>query len=105
MPIYRKKPVEIEARPWDGSAEGAIPIINWILGNGPRAARYHSLEEKVEFVDGKPTVVKIPAYIAIDTLEGTMKATSGDYVIKGIINEFYPCKPDVFEDSYEYVRD
>lgn len=41
--------------------------------------------------------------LRINTLEGTMKASIGDYVIKGIIGEFYACKPDVFEQTYEEV--
>ncbi len=39
----------------------------------------------------------------IDTLEGKMKVSKGDYVIKGIRGEFYPCKPDIFEESYVEV--
>ena len=41
---------------------------------------------------------------SIKTLEGTMRATYGDWVIKGVKNEIYPCKPDVFEESYEAYR-
>lgn len=41
--------------------------------------------------------------IAIDTLEGTMRVDYGDYIIKGIQGEFYPCKPDIFEQTYEEV--
>lgn len=40
-------------------------------------------------------------YIEIKTLEGTMTASEGDWIIKGIKGEFYPCKPDIFEASYE----
>jgi hypothetical protein len=43
-------------------------------------------------------------YIKIKTLEGVMKASPGDYVIKGIQGEFYPCKPDTFEQTYERVE-
>lgn len=41
--------------------------------------------------------------IAIDTLEGTMIVDYGDYIIKGVKGEFYPCKPDIFEQTYEEV--
>lgn len=41
--------------------------------------------------------------IVIDTLEGQMKADIGDYIIKGVNGEFYPCKPDIFEKTYELV--
>ena len=40
-------------------------------------------------------------YILIRTLEGVMKAKVGDYIIKGVHGEFYPCKPDTFHDTYE----
>lgn len=39
----------------------------------------------------------------IKTLEGNMKVTVGDYIIKGVNNEFYPCKPDIFEKTYEII--
>lgn len=84
---YRKLPVVIEAMCWDGTPEGATPIIDWHLGvsaNG--GARYHD-------EDG--------GFIAIDTLEGTMRAVAGDYVIRGVKGEFYPCKPDIFDATYE----
>ena len=44
-------------------------------------------------------------YWQIDTLEGTMTATPGDYIIKGVQGEFYPCKPDIFEKTYEKVAE
>ena len=40
-------------------------------------------------------------YLLIDTLEGVMKARVGDYIIKGVHGEFYPCKPDIFNETYE----
>lgn len=42
-------------------------------------------------------------FLFIDTLEGRMKADVGDYIIKGIKGEFYPCKPEIFEESYELI--
>ncbi|BDZ40801.1 hypothetical protein GCM10025865_01000 [Paraoerskovia sediminicola] len=67
---FRKKPVIIEAMQWDGTPEGATPIINWILETGERSA---------------------------------MRATPGDWIIRGVQGEFYPCKPDIFEATYEVV--
>jgi hypothetical protein len=89
MPMYRKKPVVIEAMQWDGTAAGAGPIINWVLSGDSGSARYHY--DDPEFAD----------FIAIDTLEGTMSATQGDWVIQGVKGEFYPCKPDIFEATYD----
>lgn len=44
------------------------------------------------------------AFCFIETLEGKMKATEGDYIIKGVHGEFYPCKPDIFEKTYEILN-
>jgi hypothetical protein len=41
----------------------------------------------------------------IKTLEGTMEISDGDYVIKGVHGEFYPCKPEIFHETYEVVED
>lgn len=80
---YRKRPVVIEAMQWDGSASGATPIIDWILaGNGTASCA---------------------ASFQIRTLEGTMTASPGDYIIRGVQGEFYPCQPAIFEVTYEQV--
>ena len=44
------------------------------------------------------------AYCLIETLEGTMRGNGGDYIIKGLKGELYPCKPDVFEKKYEEIK-
>ena len=88
MKRYRKKPVVIEAMQWDGTAEGATPIIDWVLATGQRSARYDDQHEPC---------------IQIDTLEGTMRASAGDWIIQGVSGEHYPCKPDIFEATYEAV--
>ena len=77
---FRKKTVVIEAVQFDGSQASKDRIL--ILG-----ARFQIT------LDG----------IAIRTLEGTMLASEGDWIIKGIAGEFYPCKPDIFEKTYEPV--
>lgn len=89
---FRKKPVEIDAMLFDGSAESATPIIDWVLDGG-HTARYHAEDE------GGPGLSA--AMIAIDTLEGTMRAMPGDWIIRGVQGEFYPCKPDIFAETYE----
>lgn len=55
--------------------------------------------EAIQFED------KDNPYLKIETLEGIMKASVGDYIIKGVNGEFYPCKPDIFEKTYERVID
>lgn len=95
MAKFRKKPVEIEAMQWLGGAALATPIINWIL-NGAGTARYYA---PGEWDDGESQ----SEYIVIDTLEGSMLASPGDWVIRGVQGEFYPCKPGIFEATYEPV--
>lgn len=85
MVKYRKKPVVIEAMLM--SIRNATTVATWCKGmlfDDPEEGGY---------------------VIFIDTLEGTMKAKPGDYVIKGVNGEFYPCKPDIFEKTYEKVED
>ena len=65
---------------------------------------------KQEFKKYRKIPVIIEAYqtdkeMEIETLEGTMKANKGDWIIKGVKGELYPCKPDVFEMTYEKVND
>lgn len=85
MAKYRKKPVVIEAIHWDGTYEKAQEINKW---NGQQ---FWKIEDDRR--------IKIP------TLEGLMIANVGDYIIKGVNGEFYPCKPDIFEKTYEVVED
>lgn len=119
---YRKKPVEIEAVQWDGTAAGATPVIDWILSHGG-SARFrdnppmmhdiacrcdgrgvipggHLTADLIPCPETEPTGGK-PPDIAIGTLEGTMTASPGDWIIRGVQGEFYPCKPDIFAATYE----
>lgn len=86
MPIFRKKPVEIEAVQWDGSYESFNGCIK------PFCSNCVWIQEP----DGN-------SYVVIPTLEGDHKASPDDYIIKGVKGEFYPCKPDIFELTYEAV--
>lgn len=74
------------------------------------AVQFKGLEinkfEVVEFCKGHQFVVGFDHdadRLCIETLEGDMWASKGDYIIKGIKGEFYPCKPDIFEASYEEI--
>ncbi|MFD6149360.1 hypothetical protein [Streptomyces sp. NPDC060243] len=82
---YRKKPVEIEAVCWDGTSEGATRIIDWVLAGGATAAYTCADPERCSRHDGDS-----PHSISIATLEGTMRAGLGDWIIKGVQGEFYP---------------
>lgn len=93
MPKYRKKPVVVEAVRWTGSN---LEEIRNFVGSD-------LIEEYVEFFDIKRTLNKMLVGIAINTLEGTMRVDYGDYIIKGVKGELYPCKPDIFLKTYEEV--
>lgn len=99
MTTYRKRPVEVEARQWNGGAEAASKIIAWIPENDGTAS-WHAAVEAYEGEDGKGTDAQ-PEVLAIVTLEGTMRAAVGDWIIRGVAGEFYPCKPDIFAATYE----
>lgn len=86
---YRKKPVIIEAIQFEDNSDRIIEIHEFMGGDTTR----------VNYED------KDNPYLKIETLEGIMKASVGDYIIKGVNGEFYPCKPDIFEKTYERVID
>jgi hypothetical protein len=87
---YRKKPVVIEAIQFDGSNESADMICSW------------SEKNVWKQMDGSG---KFLGRIYITTLEGTMSATERDYIIRGVKGEYYPCKPGIFEQTYEKAED
>lgn len=85
MPKFRKRPVVIEAFQLpQASDDNTAPFLEWA--------------EKVGFEN---FVSDRDEGIAIDTLEGVMRADPGDWIIKGVKGEFYPCKPDIFVATYE----
>jgi hypothetical protein len=83
MPFFTKKPVTIEARQHDGTEQSAKDLVAWIVSCGHEA----------RWDDGHG--------LLIETLEGTHHASPGDFVIKGVKGEFYPCKEDIFLQSYD----
>lgn len=85
MTSYRKKPVVIEA---------------WQMGSGEKWPDW------IEAAICNNTIL-MPVnedYWVIKTLEGDHKASDGDYIIQGMKGELYPCKPDIFEQTYEVVE-
>lgn len=93
---FRKKPVEVEATQWDGFAASATPIIGWVLSSGGtvRFSCHHDM--------GCPGTNE-GHVLSIDTTEGRMQASPGDWIIRGTRGEFYPCKPGPFADTFEAV--
>ena len=81
--LARKKPVTIECVKWDGEN---IEEIKAFAGS--------------DYIGGENDCDK---KLVISTLEGDMLASVGDYIIKGVNGEFYPCKPDIFEKTYEII--
>ena len=88
---YRKKPVVIEAFKWTGGID-QLEDPEWIV---------EEIEKGNVWIYSpftEPTTMKIA------TLEGVMTAQIGDYIIQGVNGEIYPCKPDIFEKTYEVVE-
>jgi len=81
MAKYRKRPVEVEAVQWTGN----------------------NIREIESFCSGPLTFNHETKSIIIHTLEGNMTASDGDFIIRGVHGEYYPCKPDIFEKTYEPV--
>mgnify|MGYP003643422747 CR=1 FL=1 len=98
MAKYRKKPVVIEAFQWTRGPKQMELVVfglapEWIC-DAMRAGSVR-LEQA-----GTPDVT-----LMIDTLEGTHRANQGDWIIRGVKGELYPCKPDIFAATYEEVSD
>lgn len=85
MSKFRKKPVVIEARQFGGVLDASVAT--WCGG---------TIQESPVGITG--------GILCIPTLEGTMTATVGDWIIRGVKGEFYPCKPDIFAATYEPVE-
>lgn len=98
---FRKKPVEVQAR--------RVPDL--YLDDDDRDIVKYAAEciDLANWCDGTSymmdSVEHIPHGIYIPTLEGEMRADPGDWIIKGVKGEFYPCKPDIFEATYDEVID
>ena len=87
MAKFRKKPVVIDAVQYDGNF---------------RCLDCFSIKEVSHFIVSKDSEGK--QCIKMPTLEGEMIASIGDYIIRGVQGEFYPCKPDIFELTYEPIN-
>lgn len=81
MAKFRKKPVVIDAVQWTGTKPSEAEVLDFV----------------------KPTVgvLVIGLQVMIPTLEGTMRGDVGDWIIRGVKSELYPCKPDIFAATYE----
>lgn len=93
MTRYRKKPVEIEAMQVPSPCTDENIAEHGTLGAW---LQIHAGDRKWEVANSHGEIV-------IETLEGTMRARNGDWIIVGVKGEIYPCKPDIFEQTYEQV--
>ncbi|WP_074403814.1 hypothetical protein [Streptococcus suis] len=94
---YRKKPVVIEAVKLENNKQSIINAIEFVYNVG--------METSELGMDFEINKVRSDGGLIINTLEGNMLASFGDYIIKGVQGEFYPCKPGVFAETYELVED
>lgn len=85
MPKFRKKPVVVDAIQFDGTVEGVGRIMDFTDRSVIRRV------DELAGTDG----------FFVHTLEGDMAFGEGDWIIKGVAGEFYPCKPEIFEATYE----
>lgn len=86
MAKFRKKPVVIEAVRWNGKYTDGTEWPDWFRDAWDQTKLYF-------YLGGRD--------LAVETLEGQMVARIGDFVIQGIKGEIYPCKPDIFDATYE----
>lgn len=86
MGVYRKKPVEVEAIQFEMELTAFSKIDEFL--------------EDCAYVDWSHLE---NGCIYLETLEGVMRVSEGDYIIKGVHGEFYPCKPDIFNLTYEKI--
>jgi len=90
---FTERPVTIEAMQYDGTVASADAIRAWaIMPDGMTAEC------------GRDYKAEICTYFGIRTLEGAMRANPGDWIIRGVKGEFYPCKPDIFEATYSVAQ-
>lgn len=87
-----KKPIEVECFKYDGdliNCDGDYYVPDWAEEAHDKGILFY--KDQYE--------------LFIETLEGNMKVSVGDYIIKGVNGELYPCKPDIFEKTYEIVEE
>ncbi len=93
MGKFRKKPVTIEAKQL--TKDTLFPLMCWVDEEGGKIGEWCWDNDDDSFITER--------YFIIETLEGNHKAQEGDWIIKGVAGEFYPCKPDIFKATYEAV--
>lgn len=98
----RKKPVIVEAIQWNG--KNVVEVYNFLEDEHAETQYEVNTSGKNFYIKFENGACRLGT-LMIKTLEGEHKASIGDYIIKGVNGEFYPCKPDIFEKTYEIVND
>lgn len=104
---YRKKPVIVEAKQWfpPGHEQHDPSMLVHRKGNTVNPPDYRRVGDLyLAFEGGLPNIGGDDIFM-VRTLEGNLKVSPGDWIIIGVKGEKYPCKPDVFEATYELVKD
>lgn len=106
MPNFRKKPVVIQAALFDGERVGEITDGAKVLAPScpswfPAVVRTVTDKRDAVMVLREGEVVAFQDRLLIGTLEGVHEAKPGDWIIRGVQGEIYPCKPDIFAETYE----
>lgn len=96
----RKKPVQVQAVHWEGDKETLDEICRWVNDHPAHKDREDPTLSYVSYEGDAGTVIR---NVQIWTLEGLHEVKPGDWIIKGVADEFYPCKPDIFDATYMIV--
>lgn len=97
MAKYKKKPVVVEAFQYDGDlkgSDGKYYVPDWAVEAFEKGVLYYQLPV---------SPLHPPMELYVKTLEGDMRVSVGDYIIKGVNGELYSCKPDIFEKTYQLI--
>lgn len=86
--MFRKRPVMIAAVRWSPMCDNVSEVLNFTVTP-----------------EGVPQAKVVGAQVVIETAEGTMAANPGDWIIKGVAGEFYPCRDDIFRKTYEPMNE
>lgn len=96
MPKFRSKPVIIDAILLEDTNDSIVNAVEFVYNIGTESSEI--------IMQTTVANVRTAGGFYIKTLEGTMKADFGDWIIKGLKGEFYPCKPEIFEMKYELLK-
>lgn len=98
---FRKKPIVIDAIKWSGMEKDLKKVLKFIA-DGHKD--FNHLPKTNGYIHAGVGYTPPTGELTIPTLEGDHTASPGDWIIRGVKGEFYPCKPDIFEMTYEPIE-